>query len=236
MKRARVARWSLGSILAATVLAAVTWLAPTIHSQRSTEGQPVTYVAIGASDAVGIGADNPERESWVAELHRRLPGGSRLVNLGVSGALAEQAVNQQLPVALASGPDVLTIWMAVNDINARVDRERYRDHLATLVRSVRESTAATVLVGNVPDLRMLPFYQRVNRPGLAEEVARWNSTIADVCTETGAVLVDLHTEWKHLERPDLLIGRDGFHPSTLGHTMLAELFHQRYRAATVIAQ
>jgi len=45
----------------------------------------VTYVAIGASDAVGMGAGDPATESWPAVLDTLLPQGSKLVNLGVTG-------------------------------------------------------------------------------------------------------------------------------------------------------
>jgi hypothetical protein len=34
---------------------------------------PLTYVAIGASDAAGIGVGNPARDGWVSVFARRLP-------------------------------------------------------------------------------------------------------------------------------------------------------------------
>src|SRR3954452_2578628 len=57
--------------------------------------KPITYVAIGASDTVGVGAGAPETESWPAVLWRKLPAGSRLVNLGISGSLLKQALDQR---------------------------------------------------------------------------------------------------------------------------------------------
>ncbi|MCC7107199.1 MAG: hypothetical protein IT307_18860, partial [Chloroflexi bacterium] len=71
--------------------------------------QPLVYVAIGASDGVGVGANDPERDGWVPLLHARLPRGSRLVNLAVSGSTAAQAIEQQLPVAQAVHPDLVTV-------------------------------------------------------------------------------------------------------------------------------
>ena len=41
--------------------------------------KPLIYVALGASDAVGIGAGDPARESWVAVLASQMPSGTRLV-------------------------------------------------------------------------------------------------------------------------------------------------------------
>src|SRR4051794_17555751 len=73
--------------------------------------RPLTYVAIGASDTVGVGAASPETDSWPAVLWTRLPPGSQFVNLGVSGSLLHQALDQQLPVAIDMQPDLVTVWL-----------------------------------------------------------------------------------------------------------------------------
>src|SRR5438105_15248802 len=45
------------------------------------------YVAIGASDTVGVGASDPRTGSWPARVASRLPVGAEYVNLGVSGSI-----------------------------------------------------------------------------------------------------------------------------------------------------
>src|SRR5215210_2492492 len=108
--------------------------------------RPLTYVAIGASDTVGVGATSPDQESWPAQLQRRMPPGSRLVNLGVSGSLLHQALDQQLPIAVDSDPDLVTVWLAVNDYAARVPLERYAADLDILLGELRTRTRAAILV------------------------------------------------------------------------------------------
>src|ERR687883_259921 len=76
----------------------------------------LTYVAIGASDAVGVGATNPETDGWVPQLGQRLGPDVRLVNLGVSGSTLHQAIEEQLGPALEAQPDIVTVWLAVNDL------------------------------------------------------------------------------------------------------------------------
>ncbi|HLJ35226.1 MAG TPA: hypothetical protein VKU38_16350, partial [Ktedonobacteraceae bacterium] len=46
---------------------------------------PITYVALGASDAVGVGSDQPATQGYVPLLYKQLPAGSHLLNLGISG-------------------------------------------------------------------------------------------------------------------------------------------------------
>jgi len=187
--------------------------------------RPLTYVAIGASDSVGVGANAPETEGWVPVLHGRLPRDSRLVNLGVSGSLTRQALDQQLPVAVDSDPDVVTVWLAVNDLNARVPLERYGAELDTLLRTLREQTRATILVGNIPDVSDVPVYQGVDREQLGREIDRWNAAIARAVERNGARVVDLHAAWNELAEHPEYVGRDGFHPSTEGHRRLAGIFY-----------
>ena len=194
------------------------------QSPGPAERRPLTYVAIGASDSVGVGATKPDTEGWVPVLHSQLPAGSRLINLGVSGSLLRQALDQQLPVALDSRPDLVTVWLAVNDLNARVPLERYRDDLDALLRALREGTSAVVLVANIPDVARLPVYQQADRAEVERQVSRWNATIADVVARNGAELVDLHSHWRELAEHPEYVGRDGFHPSSEGYRRLAELF------------
>jgi lysophospholipase L1-like esterase len=180
-------------------------------------------VAIGASDAVGIGARNPETDGWVARFGARLGPNARVVNLGVSGSTLAQAIDEQLGPALDAQPDIVTVWLAVNDLNARVPLERYAADLDTLLGQL-ESTHAKVLVGNVPDLSGLAAYRGIDPAALKAEVDRWNNAIADTTARHGASLVDLYAEWQEVvQHPDYL-SADGFHPSTDGYQALADLF------------
>jgi lysophospholipase L1-like esterase len=213
-------RWAR---LAAVLLGLVPVLGATACVTRAQPARPLTYVAIGASDAVGIGARNPETDGWVARFGARLGPNARVVNLGVSGSTLAQAIDEQLGPALDAQPDIVTVWLAVNDLNARVPLERYAADLDTLLGQL-ESTHAKVLVGNVPDLSGLAAYRGIDPAALKAEVDRWNNAIADTTARHGASLVDLYAEWQEVvQHPDYL-SADGFHPSTDGYQALADLF------------
>src|SRR5437868_13268445 len=81
---------------------------------------PITYVAMGASDAVGVGSNQPGAQGYVPLLAERLPKGSHLVNLGISGIHLHQALEQELPIALTTSPNLVTIWLVANDFVADV--------------------------------------------------------------------------------------------------------------------
>ncbi|MCC6176519.1 MAG: hypothetical protein IT305_14525 [Chloroflexi bacterium] len=192
-----------------------------VPASSVSEPRPLTYAAIGASDTVGVGAAVPEHENWAAVLYRRLPPGSRLLNLGVSGSIAHQALEQQVPVVLDSDPDLVTVWLAVNDYNARVPLGRYVDDLDTLLQTLHAQTHAVVFVGNLPDLSRLPGANRMN----LGDVDRWNAAITEVVVRNGAELVDLRGTWQDVAEHPEYISADGFHPSTLGYARLADVFY-----------
>jgi len=191
------------------------------NGRTEAAARPLTYVAIGASDSAGVGANVPDQESWPAVLQRRLPPGSQLVNLGISGSLLHQALDQQLPIALDSDPDLVTVWLAVNDFVARVPLDQYAPDLDRLLGALRDGTRATVLVGNIPDLGTLPSASRFD----LRDLDQWNAAIDETTRRHGATLVDLRATWREVAQHPEYISSDGFHPSTIGYRRLADLFY-----------
>src|SRR3977135_199274 len=81
-------------------------------SVRAQGARPGTHVCIASA-------------GWVPRLGARLGPEARVVNLGVSGSTLAQALDEQLGPALDAQPDIVTVWLAVNDLNARVSLDRY---------------------------------------------------------------------------------------------------------------
>jgi acyl-CoA thioesterase I len=198
--------------------------------------RPVVYVAIGASETVGVGADHPATQSWVADLARDLPRGSRLLNLGKSGALLAYGVQHELPAAIAGKPDLVTVWMAVNDINGRVPPALYRQQLDTLLNALQHRTHAAVYVGNVPDLTIMPLYSSLDKGALLAVVKVYNGIISSVAKAHHASVIDLFTQTRRTlpTHPEFLSG-DGFHPSTAGYASIAALWWQEIKVHPPVA-
>ncbi|HLZ27367.1 MAG TPA: SGNH/GDSL hydrolase family protein [Chloroflexota bacterium] len=192
-------------------------------------GAPLVYVAIGASETVGVGATDPPRDGWVPQLTQLLGPETRLRNLGVSGTLLSAALQDQLPAAIQEQPDLVTVWLAVNDLNARVPLDRYGADLDTLLASLARQTSARILVGNVPDLAQMPAARGIDPVLLRAELARWNVVIAQVAGRHGAVVVDLYAGYAELGRHPEDLAEDGFHPSTAGYARVGEMFYAAAR-------
>ena len=190
--------------------------------------KPLTYVAMGASDSIGVGAGDPTTQGWVPQLAQRLGPDTRLVDLGVYGTLLHDALSQQLPEAIAAQPDVVTVWLAVNDFNAPVPLPQYEADLDTLLTALETQTNARILVGNVPDLSTVPNYAAAGIPPILVqfETLRWDAAIAAVVARHNATLVDLLPYWQEMQQHPEYVSADGFHPSALGYARLADVFYQ----------
>jgi lysophospholipase L1-like esterase len=194
---------------------------------------PLTYVAIGASDTVGFGIADRVRRGWVPLLNNELPQPSRLINLGWGGSTLRQALTQQLPRAIEAQPDLVTVWLAVNDVLGGVGLNEYRVDLEYLLGELRTKTRAVVAVGNVP--YPAAFLDPWGVPEIVRRTVAgsWNRAIAGAAHKHGAIVVDLYHGWRVAEHPEY-IGPDGLHPSEAGYASLAETYVATLRAQRVI--
>ncbi|MFL5628329.1 MAG: SGNH/GDSL hydrolase family protein [Ktedonobacteraceae bacterium] len=191
----------------------------------------LTYVAIGASDTFGIGADDPQTQSWPDDLAAKLGSGVRLVNLGVPNITLHQALNVETPIAIDAHPNLVTIWLAVNDLAYAVPVASYTHDLDLLVSRVQRANAHTrIAIANVPDLTLLSYFNGPDPQTLYTQIQDYNNAIASVAHRHHIILVDLYAQWRELRNHPEDISADGLHPSTLGYTRIAELFYQALQA------
>ena len=208
-------------VLSLALTAAVRW------SKGNTHAAANVYVALGASDAVGIGADRPDVEGWVPRVHAGLPPGTHLLNLGISGATLGDVLREEMPPALDAGPYLITIWPGVNDLRAGVDLQTFSRQLDTLLGNFSRPASGngarrpTMLVLNIPDLRHLPTFTGVDPAALETTVRAWNAAIASIARRRGAILVDLYAHDSEFAGHPEYISADGFHPSSAGYQRIA---------------
>ena len=124
-------------------------------------GRPLVYVAVGASETVGVGADiDRYRNAWPTRFYTTaLSRSSVAYNFGIGGETTAAALRDELPQTLALHPTVVTVWLNVDDLVALVPAESYERDLRTLVHALRQGGTATVLVANMPRIEHLPQVQ-----------------------------------------------------------------------------
>jgi lysophospholipase L1-like esterase len=207
------------------------------------------YAAIGASETVGIGADDPSRQAWPQVFTTDvLPPSAVLHNFGIPGVTTARALQDEVPAAVAVHPTVVTVWLNVNDLISGVAAPVYETQLRQVLRSLRRGGQARVLVANTPDLAQLPAYVAClpNAPAggpeclipqallptpqaVAAAVAAYNAAIGEAAKQEGATVVDLHLSGDQIIHHPEWLSSDGFHPSGQGYAVIAKLFEDAYR-------
>src|SRR5438093_6722080 len=117
---------------AATLAASACQRAAGVVGPETLLKPPITYAAIGASDAAGVGVEDPQRDGWVPVLFRQLPRPAKLVNLGIPGIKLREAIDVELPPALETNASLFTVWLVVNDVLGGVPLDQYKADLDRL--------------------------------------------------------------------------------------------------------
>ncbi|MBI2983397.1 MAG: hypothetical protein HYY42_04365 [Chloroflexi bacterium] len=192
------------------------------------------YVAIGASDTVGVGSLDPANGSWPSRLAALMSRDRTYRNLGVSGSLAAQAQRDQLPVAVREQPTIVTVWLAVNDLDAQIPPGVYGTSLGAIVDTLVQGTSARIFVGNVPDLRAVPVYAALDPRVLLALVQSYNAQVTAAAAKHAGrvVVVDLFTGSAEL-MTNVTVAADGFHPSDEGHVLIAQRFADAMRKSGI---
>jgi acyl-CoA thioesterase I len=190
-------------------------------------GGPVTYVALGASDAVGVGSNVPGAQGYVPLVAAHLPKKSHLINLGISGIQLHEALSQELPLALSTSPNLVTIWLVANDFISGITYKQYFHDLNFLLQELHKGTHAHIVMANLPDLTRLPAFSN-NTPAQKAQmlvaIRQWNNEIALLAKQYGVALVNLFSQGSQITAHPEFISGDGFHPSPSGYVQLADYF------------
>lgn len=201
---------------------------PIAAAAPASASHQLTYVAIGASDAFGVGASDPIHHNWPAllatQIAARNGGHVRLVDLGIPGATVAQATQDELPVLVDATPDVISVLLGTNDLLAGTPAGDIEAALDSLVFTLRfDYPQAKLLVGNLPDLTRLPYFASRDTTALRGEIALLNLDIATTCESAGATLVDIFDATAQgISAGD--VAADGLHPTDAGATAIANAF------------
>ncbi|MBO0840800.1 MAG: SGNH/GDSL hydrolase family protein [Sciscionella sp.] len=155
-----------------------------MHSWRS-------FMAIGDSFTEGL--DDPAGDGgyrgWADRLASMMAADVpdlAYANLAIRGKMLDDVITEQVPIATASKPDLITVCAGGNDIvvpgvNVDAVSQRFDSMIATL-----RGTGSDVLVFLGPDTKGLPVMSR-----LRGKVAVYNANMRASAEHYGAMVIDL---------------------------------------------
>ena len=188
-----------------------------------TNASYTSLVAVGDSFTEGMSDRLPDGtyRGWAdllaARMAARTPG-FRYANLAVRGKLIRQIVDEQVPVAAAMAPDVITLVGGLNDtLRPKCDMGRVRGLLEEAVEQLAPACKQLVLMRSPG--RQGPVMERF-RPRMEELF----TCVDDLASRHGALVVDLYGA-PSLGDPRLW-DVDRLHLTGEGHRRVAEAVWQ----------
>lgn len=173
---------------------------------------------IGDSTAIGIGASSPEH-GYIGRLRDSLTERDgerwRVINLAQSGARAADGLERQLPIvdqlmARPKKPDLTLCVIGTNDVVWSSDTTALRDRLRTLIAGLPSESLVGLVAGASPRARVA------------------NRAVKNAASDAGLMVID---PWREPgPPPPQRLAEDRFHPSDLGHALMARPFARHLKA------
>lgn len=185
--------------------------------ERSRRARPVTYLALGDSTGLGLGAKNGY--GYLEQLMTRIQSehpGSRLVKLcrlGETTTGLRQRVSEGFPVK----PTFVTLSVGINDLLQRISEEEFAANYEEIIKSLRR-LAVPIVVTNLPDIATAPSLPNSMREEIRVKVLLFNRLIGTLAKRYSLLFVDLYAaSVKVITTHTKFFSSDGFHPSDAGY-------------------
>lgn len=170
-------------------------------------------------------------DGYVAQIAAELPE-AEVVNVGISGNRAVDLEARWATDVVPTSPDVLTIYIGINDTWRRFDRDdatSAEDFEASLRRLLD-----TEVVHGARVILVEPFLLPVtaDQRGWFEDLDAKRAVVDGLASEIGAGFVPLHSLLTEAAGADpASIAPDGVHPSAQGARLIADAWLEVYRSA-----
>jgi lysophospholipase L1-like esterase len=191
---------------------------------NSVRGAAVTYVALGDSTGVGVGAKSGG--GYVARLFKRIEHehpGSRLKNFCVSGATTADVLRSQVGQVTQARPTLITLGIGINDIGHGVTPEQFAANYEEIIKRLRAASSAPIVVANIPDVSLAPVVPAFYKEEAHSRVVLFNDKIREIAARRNLVVADAYSETREVipQHPEFF-SQDGFHPSDIGYEYWAK--------------
>lgn len=182
------------------------------------------YVAIGDSTVEGIGASHSSKSfpSLVFEKIKKDKKEAVFYNFGKGGAKVRDVITYQLPKVIALKPNLVTVSVGGNDLHRKTKLKHFKNDYYYLIKTLRESTNAEIIISNIPDVSLLPSLSIFIKYFAKFMTIRLNKVINELSDQFKCNLIDLYNgSRENSRRYSNLISSDGFHPSDRGYSLWA---------------
>jgi len=185
--------------------------------ESSTRGDPLTYLALGDSTGLGLGAQNGY--GYVEQLMTRIKTehpGSRLMKLCRLGETTS-SLRQRLAEGFSAKPTLVTLSIGMNDVLQRTNEPEFGANYEAIVEELKR-LAVPIVITNLPDISFAPRLPNSMREEMHVKVLHFNKQIEAIAKRYHLFFVNLGAASASvLAKHQEFFAIDGFHPSDAGY-------------------
>jgi lysophospholipase L1-like esterase len=191
----------------------------------------ITYVAMGDSLTSGVGVDNYEKSYPFLIAKKIAAAGNEVVlkNRSFTGAITENLNNSFTAVTIEDKPDIITLFIGINDIHGHVSKEDFKNNYKRILDLLTQETQAKIYVIGLPaigspDLLLWPYNLYFDF-----RTREFNEVIKEVAESYKVKYIDLYSPTiEEYKRVGEHYSTDSFHPSEKGYAEWAEIIYDDF--------
>jgi lysophospholipase L1-like esterase len=186
---------------------------------------PRTYVAIGDSLTAGVGVDSYVQSYpyiIATEISNEKKEGVKLVPFAIPGIRSEYVVGYFLDPVIASKPDIVTLFIGINDIHGNVPNKVFEEHYEVILQRLTKETDAEIYIVNLPYIGTKDLISAPYRYYFNWRTEQYNSIIKDLGAQYKLTYIDLYSAHTPQALDTTYYARDFFHPNALGYALWAK--------------
>lgn len=197
-------------------------------------GPTLTYVVMGDSTAIGQGTDYAHSYARQSAEHIASRHTVNLVNVGISGATAQDVVDVQLRSAIGQHPDIVLLAVGANDATHGTTGASFERSVRAIVTSLRIANPnVQIVVTGSPDMGSVARFPWPAKQLAGLRTRQINRVYARLIPEFHLIFAPIAEQTGPAFRKDpSLFAADKFHPNTRGYALWTPIVNRALDDAT----
>jgi lysophospholipase L1-like esterase len=190
-------------------------------SQTLGSGPDLTYVVIGDSTSIGQGTDYSQSYAVAGARHLAQTHRVKFVNVGVSGAVAKDVLDNQLSQAAKYKPDVVLLAVGANDATHFTGGKVIRESVQQTIDGLRKANCRVrIVVTGSPAMDSVPRFPWPAKQLMGLRTRQVNTVFAGLIKQNNLAFAPIAAKTRAAFLADpTLFAADEFHPNARGYAL-----------------
>jgi lysophospholipase L1-like esterase len=184
-------------------------------------GPELVYVVMGDSTSIGQGTDYSQSYAVAGAQHLAQTHGVKFVNVGVSGAVAKDVLDNQLSQAAKYKPDVVLLAVGANDATHFTGGKSIQTSVRQIIDGLRKANCQVrIVVTGSPAMDSVPRFPWPAKQLMGLRTRQVNTVFAGLIKQNNLAFAPIAAKTRAAFLADpTLFAADKFHPNARGYAL-----------------